>query len=158
MTEIDLDDIDRRILAALQRDARISNIELAAQVGLSPSPCHRRVRRIEAAGLIRRYVALLDRTKLGLDLTVFIEVALARKDAESVAAFERAVTARPEVLECHIMTGDYDYLLRVAAADVASFRSFIMTDLLAMPAIDKTRSNLSLGEVKYTTALPLPAG
>lgn len=158
MTEIDLDDIDRRILAALQRDARISNIELAAQVGLSPSPCHRRVRRIEAAGLIRRYVALLDRTKLGLDLTVFIEVALARKDAESVAAFERAVTARPEVLECHIMTGDYDYLLRVAAADVASFRSFIMTDLLAMPAIDKTRSNLSLGEVKYTTALPLPPG
>lgn len=158
MATIDLDDIDRRILAVLQEDARISNLDLAARVGLSPSPCHRRVRRIEAAGLIRRYVALLDRAKLGLDLTVFIEVALARKDADSVAAFERAVTARAEVLECHIMTGDYDYLLRVGAADVARFRHFIMTDLLAMPGIDKTRTSFSLGEVKYTTALPLPAG
>lgn len=152
-----LDSKDRDILGVLQEDARISNTELAARVGLSPSPCHRRVKAIEEAGLIRRYVALLDRARLGLGLAVFIDVALGRKDPETVAAFEAAASARPEVMECHIMTGDYDYLLRVAAGDVEQFRRFIMEDLLAMPGVDKTRTSFSLGEVKYTTALPLAA-
>lgn len=154
---IDLDDIDRRILDVLQRDGRISNVELADKVGLSPSPCHRRVRRIEDAGLIVDYVTLLDRAALGLGLTVFVDVALGRKNPESVATFEAAISARPEVMECHITTGDYDYLLRVAVADVPAYRHFIMNVLIGMPGVDKTRTNFSLGEVKYTTALPLDA-
>jgi DNA-binding Lrp family transcriptional regulator len=155
MTFIELDAMDRRILGVLQADGRISNVDLANAVGLSPSPCHRRVRRIEEAGLVLDYVTLLDRTKLGLGLTVFVDVALGRKDPESVAVFEKAISARPEVMECHITTGDYDYLLRVAMADVAAFRHFIMNVLIGMPGVDKTRTNFSLGEVKYTTALPL---
>jgi DNA-binding Lrp family transcriptional regulator len=155
MTFIELDALDRRILGVLQADGRISNVDLANAVGLSPSPCHRRVRRIEEAGLVLDYVTLLDRTKLGLGLTVFVDVALGRKDPESVAVFEKAISARPEVMECHITTGDYDYLLRVAMADVAAFRHFIMNVLIGMPGVDKTRTNFSLGEVKYTTALPL---
>ncbi len=155
MTSIELDAMDRRILGKLQANGRISNVDLANAVGLSPSPCHRRVRRIEEAGLVLDYVTLLDRTKLGLGLTVFVDVALGRKDPESVAVFEKAISARPEVMECHITTGDYDYLLRVATADVAAFRHFIMNVLIGMPGVDKTRTNFSLGEVKYTTALPL---
>lgn len=155
MTPIELDAMDRRILGELQANGRISNVDLANAVGLSPSPCHRRVRRIEEAGLVLDYVTLLDRTKLGLGLTVFVDVALGRKDPESVAVFEKAISARPEVMECHITTGDYDYLLRVATADVAAFRHFIMNVLIGMPGVDKTRTNFSLGEVKYTTALPL---
>ncbi len=155
MTSIELDAMDRRILGELQANGRISNVDLANAVGLSPSPCHRRVRRIEEAGLVLDYVTLLDRTKLGLGLTVFVDVALGRKDPESVAVFENAISARPEVMECHITTGDYDYLLRVATADVAAFRHFIMNVLIGMPGVDKTRTNFSLGEVKYTTALPL---
>ena len=155
MTSIELDEIDRRILGVLQTDSRISNVELAERVGLSPSPCHRRVRRIEEAGLVLGYVALLDRERMGLGLTVFVDVALGRKDPESVATFERAISARQEVMECHITTGDYDYLLRVATSGVAAFRHFIMTVLIGMPGVDKTRTNFSLGEVKYTTALPL---
>lgn len=155
MTPFELDAIDRRILGVLQANGRISNVDLADAVGLSPSPCHRRVKRIEEAGLILDYVTLLDRTRLGLGLTVFVDVALGRKDPESVAIFEKAISARPEVMECHITTGDYDYLLRVATADVAAFRHFIMNVLIGMPGVDKTRTNFSLGEVKYTTALPL---
>lgn len=155
MTPIELDEIDRRILGVLQTDSRISNVELAKRVGLSPSPCHRRVRRIEEAGLVLGYVALLDRERMGLGLTVFVDVALGRKDPDSVATFERAISARPEVMECHITTGDYDYMLRVATSGVAAFRHFIMTVLIGMPGVDKTRTNFSLGEVKYTTALPL---
>ena len=158
MTPFELDAIDRRILGVLQANGRISNVDLADAVGLSPSPCHRRVKRIEEAGLILDYVTLLDRTRLGLGLTVFVDVALGRKDPESVAIFEKAISARPEVMECHITTGDYDYLLRIATADVAAFRHFIMNVLIGMPGVDKTRTNFSLGEVKYTTALPLDAG
>jgi Lrp/AsnC family leucine-responsive transcriptional regulator len=157
MTTIELDAVDRRILAVLQANGRISNVDLAEAVGLSPSPCHRRVRRIEEAGLVLDYVTLLDRDKLGLGLTVFVDVALGHKDPESVSVFEQAISARPEVMECHITTGDYDYLLRVATADVAAFRHFIMNVLIGMPGVDKTRTNFSLGEVKYTTALPLEA-
>ena len=150
-----LDRIDIKILECLQENARITNLELARRVGLSPSPCHRRLRLIEASGLIRQYVTLLDRNAVGLELTAFVEVALRRKDPKSNAAFQKAVQARPEVMECHIMTGDFDYMLRVAAPDIDSFRRFIMNELLAMPGVDRTRTSISLGEIKYTTALPL---
>lgn len=150
-----LDRIDFKILSVLQQDARISNLELARQVGLSPSPCHRRLRLIEQAGLIRQYVTLLDRNAVGLKFTAFVEVALQRKDPKTYEAFQKAVQACPEVMECHIMTGDSDYMLRVAAPDIDSFRRFIMNELLAMPSVERTRTSISLGEIKYTTALPL---
>ena len=150
-----LDEIDRRILRALQEDARMSNIALAQRVRLSPSPCLRRVRLMEKAGVLRRYVALVDPVVLGLGLAVFIEVRLAIKNAKAAAQFEKAIGRFAEVLECYIMTGDYDYLLRVVVADIPSARAFIMTQLLAIPGVGETRSSFSLGEVKYTTALPV---
>jgi DNA-binding Lrp family transcriptional regulator len=152
-----LDAIDRRILDILQEDARISNVELAARVSLSPSPCLRRVRTLEEAKIIRRYVTLLDPVRVGLGVAAFIDVRLHPKTADVSAGFERAIQRFSEVMECHIMSGDYDYLLRVVVPDIAALRTFIMTDLLAIPGVDSTRSSFSLGEVKYTTALPLLA-
>lgn len=151
----DLDRIDIKILNALQEDARISNVDLAKQVGLSPSPCHRRMRLIEEAGLVKQYVTLLDRFAVGLELTAFVEVALGHKDLKTIKAFQDAVHKLPEIMECHVMTGESDYMLRIAARDIESFRSLIMTKILAMPGVDRTRTNISLGEVKYTTSLPL---
>ncbi len=153
--QYDLDRIDLKILELLQQDARISNIDLARKVGLSPSPCLRRMRMIEKAGLVKRYVALLDRSAVGLKLTAFVEVALDHKDAKSIAAFQKVALELPEVMECHIMTGESDYMLRIATKDIESFRSLIMNKILTMPGVGRTRTNISLGEVKYTTTLPL---
>ncbi len=150
-----LDRTDIKILELLQQDARISNLDLARQVGLSPSPCHRRVKMIEDAGLVKRYVTLLDRVAVGLALTAFVEVALGHKDAKTRAAFQQIAEELPEIMECHIMTGESDYMLRIAAKDIESFRSLMMNKILAMPGVDRTRTNISLGEVKYTTSLPL---
>lgn len=150
-----LDRIDIKMLEELQTDARISYNELARRVGLSPSPCHRRMARIEASGLVRGYVTLLDRNAMGLGLTAFVEVALKDKSPKAMAAFERAVKACPEIMECHIMTGDFDHMLRVASRDIESFRRFIMTELLTMPGVERTNTKISLGEMKYTTALPM---
>lgn len=152
-----LDRTDIKILELLQQDARISNIDLARKVGLSPSPCHRRMRLIEEAGLIKRYVTLLDRVAVGLELTAFVEVALDHKDARTIAAFQQVAQDLPEIMECHVMTGESDYMLRIAAKDIESFRSLIMNKILAMPGVDRTRTNISLGEIKYTTSLPLSA-
>ena len=150
-----LDRIDRKILAVLQGDARISNIDLARQVGLSPSPCHRRVRMIEKAGLIQQYVTLLDPKSVGFELIAFVEVVLGNTDRQTIAAFQQAAVDLPEIMECHVMTGDSDYMLRIAAPNIDSFRNYIMNKILTMPGVDRTRTNISLGEVKYTTALPL---
>lgn len=158
MKKQQLDRIDIKILEVLQQDARISNIDLARQVGLSPSPCHRRMRMIEEAGLVKQYVTLLDRIAVGLELTAFVEVALGHKEPKTITAFQQAVQELPEIMECHVMTGESDYMLRIAAQDIESFRSLIMTKILAMPGVDRTRTNISLGEVKYTTSLPLSAG
>lgn len=150
-----LDRIDIKMLEELQIDARISYNELARRVGLSPSPCHRRMARIEAAGLVRGHVTLLDHNAMGLELTAFVEVALKDKSPKALAAFERAVRECPEIMECHIMTGDFDHMLRVASCDIESFRRFIMTELLTMPGVERTNTKISLGEMKYTTALPI---
>ena len=150
-----LDAIDRQILRHLQENARIPNVDLARRVGLSPSPCSRRVRELETEGVIRRYATLIDPGAAGLPVSVFISVTLDKQIERNLEVFESAVTKLPEVMECHVMTGDSDYMLRIAAPDIDSFRSFIMNEVLTMPGVDRTRTNISLGEVKYTTALPL---
>ena len=155
MPRMDFDAADRRLLTILQQNGRMSNVDLAEKAGLSTSACHRRLQAIEASGVVRNYAAVLDRECLGLDLVVFVDVALKRKDPGARAAFERAIAARPEVMECHIMTGEYDYLLRIAAADIPTFRRLIMQEVLNLPGVEKTRSAIALGEVKYTSALPL---
>ncbi len=150
-----LDEIDRRILAALQADARISNARLAETAGLSPSPCLRRVRRLERAGVIAGYAALLDPGALGLPVSVFVQVSLERQIDRSLEVFERAVRERPEVMECYLMTGDADYMLRVVVADIAAYERFLMDHLTRVPGVSSIKSSFALNRVKYATALPL---
>jgi len=155
MNENAIDPADLRILRQLQQNARISNVDLAEACALSTSACHRRLQAIEVSGLVRSYGAVLDREKMGFGLVVFVEIALASKDPDTARAFQQAVMARAEVLECHIMTGEYDYLLRIAVPDIPTYRRLIMEELLSLPGVDKSRSAISLGEVKYSTALPI---
>ncbi len=152
-----MDDTDWRILAALQDDARLTNADLAERVFLSPSPCLRRVRDLEQAGLIRRYVTLLDPLKLGLTVSVFIQVSLEKQMRGALDTFENAVLARDAVMECYLMTGDADYLLRVVVPDMQSLERFIVDYLAKIPGVSNIRSSFALKQVKYKTALPLPA-
>ncbi|MEX2207213.1 MAG: Lrp/AsnC family transcriptional regulator [Myxococcota bacterium] len=152
-----IDPIDRNILSILQEDARISNLDLARRVGLSPSPCLRRVRELERSGLVRRHVTLLDPQALGLGVSIFIQVRLDRQIERSLETFEAAVLLRPEVMECYLMTGDSDYLLRVVVPDVPAFERFLVEHLTRVPGVANLRSSFALKQVKYTTALPLPA-
>lgn len=154
---MNLDETDLRILHVLQHDGHISNVELARRVHLSPSPCLARVKALEASGLIRQYVALLDAQQLGLHLNVFISVSLKRQDRVSLQAFESRVCDREEVMECYLMTGDADYLLRVVVPDIAALEHFIIEELSPLPEIEKIRSSFTLKQVRYKTALPLPA-
>lgn len=150
-----LDAIDLRILDELQADSNISNVELARRVHLSPSPCLARVRALEASGLLRKYVALLDPQMLGLNLNVFISVSLKQQSREALEAFEAHVCARAEVMECYLMTGDADYLLRVALPDIAALERFILEHISPIPQVEKIRSSFALKQVRYKTALPL---
>ena len=150
------DAIDRKILDRLQEDARLSNVELARAVNLSPSPCLARVRRLEESGLIRRYVTLLDPVKLGLTVSVLVQVTLEKQIEPALEAFEKAIRARPEVMECYLMTGDADYLLRVVVPDVQAFERFILDFLSRVPGVGNIKSSFALKQVKYQTALPLP--
>jgi Lrp/AsnC family leucine-responsive transcriptional regulator len=152
------DALDLRILAELQRDSSLSNVELARRVHLSPSPCLARVRALEAAGVIRHYVALLDPAPLGLHLNVFISISLKQQNRAALEAFEASVCARDEVMECYLMTGDADYLLRVAVADMAALERFILEQLSPIAQVEKIRSSFALKQVRYKTALPLGAG
>lgn len=155
MPILGLDQIDLSILQQLQVDARISNVDLASAVHLSPSPCLARVRRLEAAGVINRYVALLDPLELGLAVSVFIQVRLEKQVERALAVFEKAISERPEVMECYLMTGEADYLLRVVVQDVASLQHFIVNFLSRVPGVDNIKSSFALKQVKYKTALPL---
>ena len=155
-TPITLDETDWRILAALQDDARLTNADLAEKVFLSPSPCLRRVRDLEQAGLIKRYVTLLDPLKLGLTVSVFIQVSLEKQMRGALDTFENAVLSRDEVMECYLMTGDADYLLRVVVSDMQSLERFIVDYLAKIPGVSNIRSSFALKQVKYKTALPLP--
>ncbi|MEK6592007.1 MAG: Lrp/AsnC family transcriptional regulator [Pseudomonadota bacterium] len=149
------DKIDRKILDVLQDNARITNIELAQKVGLSPSPCLQRVRRLHESGLISRYVTLLNPLALGLTVSVFIQVSLEKQVERALEMFEKAIQSRPEVMECYLMTGDADYLLRVVVPDVQSLERFIVNYLSKIPGIASIKSSFALKQVKYKTALPL---
>ncbi|MDQ5848601.1 MAG: Lrp/AsnC family transcriptional regulator [Pseudomonadota bacterium] len=151
-----MDAIDLRILERLQHDARISNVDLARAANLSPSPCLARVRALEAAGIIHRYVTLLDAKKLGLTVSVLVQVTLEKQIEPALETFERAVRERPEVMECYLMTGDADYLLRVLVPDVPAFERFILDFLSRVPGVGNIKSSFALKQVKYQTALPLP--
>lgn len=152
-----LDAIDRRILVLLQANARLTNAELAEQVGISPSPCWRRVRALEEAGVIARYVTLLSPEVAGLPVSVFVSVSLEKQIEPALEVFQRAVRARPEVMECYLMTGDSDYLLRVVVSDLAAYERFLMDHLTRIPGVASIRSSFALKQVKYSTALPLEA-
>nr|WP_145551245.1 Lrp/AsnC family transcriptional regulator [Variovorax boronicumulans] len=155
---MNLDATDLRILDELQRDGALSNVELARRVHLSPSPCLARVKALQSAGIITGYVALADPAQLGLGLNVFISISLTRQSKEALADFEQRIALHDEVMECYLMTGDSDYLIRVAVADIAALERFILEQLTPIPGIEKIRSSFALKQVRYKTALPLPRG
>ena len=150
-----LDDYDRAILDALQRDGRISNVQLAAQIHLSESACLRRVRALEAAGLIQRYAAIVDQQKAGVPVNVFVSVALQRQDQAELQAFEKAVREVPEVMECYLMTGEFDYLLRVVVSDTADFERVHSQHLTRLPGVARVQSSFALRTVRKSSVLPI---
>jgi Lrp/AsnC family leucine-responsive transcriptional regulator len=151
-----LDSSDRRILAALQMNARIANVELADNVGLSPSPCLARVKALERDGFISRYVTLLDPLKVGLGFTVFVQVRLERQTAATLKLFETAINERAEIMESYLMTGTFDYLLRVVVADLETCQRFLTEFVAKVPGVRNIQSSFALKQVKYKTALPIP--
>lgn len=153
-----LDETDLRILRVLQEDARITNVELAARVHLSPSPCLARVRALESAGVIKRHVSLLDPRKVGLGVSVFVQITLERQVERALEQFEQAIIDYDEVMECYLMTGDADYLIRIVVPDVEALERFIVQELTKLPGVANIRSSFALKQVKYKTALPLSAG
>ena len=152
-----LDNVDLKILDELQRDGSLSNVALAKRIGLSPSPCLARVKALESGGVIQRYVALASAAALGLGLTVFISISLKEQSKAALAEFERRIGEHDEVMECYLMTGDSDYLIRVAVADIGALEKFILEQLTPIAGIEKIRSSFALKQVRYKTALPLPA-
>ncbi|RBI85650.1 AsnC family transcriptional regulator [Rhodosalinus halophilus] len=150
-----LDETDKRILRALQRDGRISNADLAERVHLSASACHRRVQRLETDGMIRGYVALLDARRLGVPAMVFVEITLQTQADEVLEAFEQAVRRVPDVLECHLMAGTADYILKVVAEDTEDFARIHRQYLTRLPGVAQMKSSFALRTVSATTALPV---
>ncbi|UDF30895.1 UNVERIFIED_ORG: Lrp/AsnC family transcriptional regulator [Roseateles sp. XES5] len=150
-----LDEIDRRILRELQQDGRLQNIELARRVGLSPSPCLRRVKLLEEAGIIGRYVAVVDQAKVGLKLSMFARISLTAQDAETIEHFIAAMKRLPEVVECYIMLGESDALLRVVVPDLEDYRRFQSTHLTRRNGIQTVKTDVPSETVKQSFALPL---
>ncbi|MCG6904295.1 MAG: Lrp/AsnC family transcriptional regulator [Rhodobacter sp.] len=152
---MELDTTDCRILRALQKSGRMSNAELSEQVNLSPSACHRRVQRLESEGVIARYVALLDPRKLDRPSTVFVEITLSGQTEDALDTFEREVALIPDLLECHLMAGTADYLLKISARDTDDFARIHRRYLARLPCVAQMQSSFSLREVFKTTALPV---
>ncbi|HWV82424.1 MAG TPA: Lrp/AsnC family transcriptional regulator [Hyphomicrobiaceae bacterium] len=152
---IALDRVDRRLLAALQENGRLTVAELADKVGLTASPCSRRLRILEEGGIINRYAALLDQKKVGLPVSVFVSIKLERQQEDKLHRFEDAIRRCPEVLECYLMTGPRDYLLRVVARDLADYERFVKDTLTRIDGIANIESSFALGQVKHSSALPL---
>jgi Lrp/AsnC family leucine-responsive transcriptional regulator len=150
-----LDDTDRRILTLLQDDGRISLADLAGKVGLSPSPCLRRMRNLEKAGVIARYVAVLDQQAVGLPVSVFISIKLASQKQDALDRFAKTISRWPEVLECYLMTGPRDYWLRVVVPDLAAYERFLKQKLTRLDGVASIESSFALEQVKYTNVLPL---
>jgi Lrp/AsnC family leucine-responsive transcriptional regulator len=155
---ITLDAIDRKLLREVQRDGRASVVALAERVGLSPTPCQRRLKRLEEAGVITGYAAVLDAPRLGLGLTAFVQVSLASRSEETVEAFHAAISRMPEVLAAWAMSGETDYLLQVVAADLEAYGEFATRRLLRLPGVKDTRSAFVLRSVKPPAGLPISAG
>lgn len=153
--QVALDEIDCRILALLQEDASLNAADVAKRVGLSQSPCWRRIARLEQAGFIRRRVALLNRKQLGLGVVVFAQVKLARGSRDALGEFEAAVRSFPEVQECYMLMGDTDFLLKIVTRDVEAYEEFLRHKLARLPAVGGVRSSMALTPVKESTALPL---
>ncbi len=150
-----LDAIDKRILRALQHNGRMQNTELAQAVGLSASPCLRRVKLLEDAGIIDQYVALLKPSKIQLGLPIFVRVTLDRQDTATVEHFAAEVARLPEVMECHLMSGNYDYLLRVVTANLEEYQRFQMEYLTTIHGVRYVQTEIPLKQIKQTTAFPL---
>ncbi len=151
-----IDKYERKILEILQEDAQISTVDLAAKVGLSQSPCWRRVASLEQAGIIRKRVALLDRKKVGLSTQVFAQVKLSATGRANLAEFEIAISEIPEVIECFVLMGNMDFLLRVVTVDVEAYERLFFERLSHLPGVQEITSSIALSEIKSTTALPLP--
>lgn len=151
----ELDDIDRKILRLLQDDCRLTMQEIADRVGLSASPCHRRIKMMEDSGLIRGYVALVDQRRLGLPVSVFVSIKLERQREKDLEAFSKAISRWPEVLECYLMTGHRDYLLRVVVEDLAAYEKFLKQKLTLVPGIASIESSFALDQIKYSIAVPV---
>lgn len=155
ISQMTFDAIDLRILSELQEDASLTNVELAERVGLSPSPCLARVRALQEEGVILRRVTLLDPIKLGANVSVFIQVTLERQTEALLETFEAAMDGFAEVMECYLMTGDADYMLRVVVPDTIALQHFIVGKLSKTPGVVNIRSSFALKQVKYKTALPV---
>lgn len=151
----DFDAFDRKILTALQADGRLTNVELAEQVGLSPSPCLRRVKQLEEQGVIAGYRAVLDRQRIGLGLTVFVGVKVGPHEHLEEQAFSTAAAALPEVVGCHLVSGEFDFLLQVTVPDLAAYERFLLGTLLKLPGVRDIRSNFAISTVKQAAPLPL---
>ena len=154
-TVMALSPIDRRILAALQVDGRMTIQALADRVGLSASPCLRRIRQMEEAGIIAGYSATVDQKAVGLPVSVFVQIKLERQRAQELDAFGAAIARWPEVMECYLMTGQFDFLLRVVCADLAAYEQFLRSRLTQVAGVASIESSFSLGQVKYSRVLPL---
>src|SRR6185312_4023784 len=155
MPTIALDEIDRKILGVLQEDGRVSVADLADKVGLSPSPCLRRVRIMEKAGVIARYVAVLDQQAVGLPVSIFISIKLEKQKQDALDRFAKTIARWPEVLECYLMTGPRDYWLRVVVPDLAAYERFLKQKLTRLEGIASIESSFALEQVKYSNVLPL---
>lgn len=155
MPKADLDAIDCRIIAALQADGRLSNVDLADRVGLSPSPCLRRVKRLEHDGYIEAYRAVLRRGRVGLGLTVFVGVKIDGHADERADRLQESFVAMPEIVACHMVSGEVDYLLEVVVPDLEHYQRFLLGKLLALPMIKEVRSNIAIQTVKAAAPLPL---
>lgn len=150
-----IDDIDRKILAVLQTDGRISLADLSAKVGLSPSPCLRRIRMLERDGIITRYVAVLSQDQVGLPVSVFVSIKLESQREQALERFNKAIAKWPEVLECYLMTGPRDYLLRIVVADLSAYERFLKEKLTKVDGIASIESSFALAQVKYSHVLPI---
>jgi Lrp/AsnC family transcriptional regulator, leucine-responsive regulatory protein len=150
-----LDLIDKKIIKALQENARLSSQELSDQVGISSSPCWRRVKALEEAGVISKYVTLVSPEALGLSISIFTNVSLDKQVETALETFQKAVRKRPEVMECYLMTGDFDYLLRVVVGSLNDYERFLLNHLTKIPGVASIKSSFALKQVKYTTALPV---
>ena len=152
---IDLDQTDRKILSLLQADCRLTLSEVAEKVGLSVSPCHRRIKRMEENGVVLRYAAMVDQRAVGLPVSVFVSIKLERQKEEDLERFAKAIASWQEVVECYLMTGPRDYLLRVVVADLVAYEQFIKQKLTRLDGLSSIESSFALDQVKFAVSLPL---